>query len=270
MKSQELLSRYRQDDRNFRGVNLSGELLYGFDLEGIDLSGADLTKTDLRDTRFVGATLIGTQFCEAKTSAQLWWTVLASLFALAFLAVAAQLIGTFVVLFLVAILKPREGIFGFDNEWVEVIAGIIGLGVIVVTLYSSHRQGTLVMLSAFAIFVATTIVISALVDSLGVSVAALVFAFAGVSAIVFAGAVVFAGAIAGAVAVAIASALAFTGNVFSAGAAAQGSSNTILIALLTAALLLLIVSINFVIRQHMLSGSSRNKLIRDLAVGLSA
>ncbi len=125
------------------------------------------------------------------------------------------------------------------------------------------------MLSAFVVFVATAVVISAFVDSIGVSAAAIVFAFAGVSAIIFAVAVIFAVAIAGALAVA-AAALGFTGNVFSTVAITQSSFNTTLIVLLTVALLFPFVFFNFVISRHVLSGGSRNKLIRDLAVGFSS
>jgi uncharacterized protein YjbI with pentapeptide repeats len=37
MKAKELLSRYRQGERNFRGVDLSGEALRWANLEEIDL-----------------------------------------------------------------------------------------------------------------------------------------------------------------------------------------------------------------------------------------
>jgi uncharacterized protein YjbI with pentapeptide repeats len=37
MKAKELLSRYRQGERNFREVDLSGESLRGANLAGIDL-----------------------------------------------------------------------------------------------------------------------------------------------------------------------------------------------------------------------------------------
>ncbi|MGK7956790.1 MAG: pentapeptide repeat-containing protein [Crocosphaera sp.] len=62
MKAKELLAKYRTGERNFRGVNLSGESLQEQDLSGSDfteanLQGANFTNTNLENTLFTGAKL---------------------------------------------------------------------------------------------------------------------------------------------------------------------------------------------------------------------
>ena len=150
MKAKELLRRYRQGERNFRGVNLRGESLRGFDLKGIDLSEADLTKTDLRGTKFVSAALIDTQFCEAKIGTRRRWAVLAFLFAFALAMIAAFVTGAFVTGFLIGIIEPSQAVFGSGSDSAEVIAGIAGLSVIAVSLYFNYRQGILAAVGAVA------------------------------------------------------------------------------------------------------------------------
>ncbi len=149
MKAKELLSRYRQGERNFREVDLRGELLRGMNLAGIDLSGANLMKTDLRGTQFTDAKLAGAQFCESSTGTRRRWSVLVILLALALSGLAASLTGIFVAFFLIAIIEPSQATFS-DNESAEVIAGTAGLGVIAIALYFNYRQGLLATLGAVA------------------------------------------------------------------------------------------------------------------------
>lgn len=59
MNRDELLSRYANGDRDFRGVNLSGVDLRGVNLSGADLRGADLIGTDMRYADLTLATLSG-------------------------------------------------------------------------------------------------------------------------------------------------------------------------------------------------------------------
>jgi len=62
MEAKELLKRYNEKERDFRGanlswVNLSETDLHGIDLRGADLRGADLSGADLRGADLRGALL---------------------------------------------------------------------------------------------------------------------------------------------------------------------------------------------------------------------
>lgn len=75
LTAQDLRHRYRQGERNFAGVDLSGESLRGMNLRDINLSGADLNHTDIRSTNFTNAVLKGASFNLAKaglTTPQIW------------------------------------------------------------------------------------------------------------------------------------------------------------------------------------------------------
>ncbi|MDB9514902.1 pentapeptide repeat-containing protein, partial [Kamptonema animale CS-326] len=65
MKAQELLKRYAEGRRDFRGENLRG-----LSFKGKDLSGADFSETDIRGTNFSRANLTGAKFVEAKAGLQ--------------------------------------------------------------------------------------------------------------------------------------------------------------------------------------------------------
>ncbi|PZO42792.1 MAG: hypothetical protein DCF17_07885 [Shackletoniella antarctica] len=73
LTAKDLQRRYRAGERNFAGVDLSGESLRGMNLKGINLAGADLSRTDIRGTRFVNANLQGTQFTQARAGLQRRW-----------------------------------------------------------------------------------------------------------------------------------------------------------------------------------------------------
>ncbi|HBL11144.1 MAG TPA: pentapeptide repeat-containing protein [Cyanobacteria bacterium UBA11162] len=53
----QLLKQYASGERDFRGVNLSAQILTGVDLEGIDLSEAILDTIDLEGTNLTGVNL---------------------------------------------------------------------------------------------------------------------------------------------------------------------------------------------------------------------
>ena len=61
MKAQELLKRYADGRRDFRGKNLQG-----LSFEGKDLSGADFSEANIRGTNFSRANLTGAKFVEAQ------------------------------------------------------------------------------------------------------------------------------------------------------------------------------------------------------------
>ncbi|WP_054467109.1 pentapeptide repeat-containing protein [Planktothricoides sp. SR001] len=61
MKAKELLRRYADGRRDFRGENLRGQ-----SFKGKDLSGADFSKADIRGANFTNATLKNTKFNHAQ------------------------------------------------------------------------------------------------------------------------------------------------------------------------------------------------------------
>lgn len=70
MEAKELLQRYQQGERDFRGTNLEG-----VDLSGVDLSGIDLNGADIRGTNFSHATLIGANFCRVQAGLPRRWVM---------------------------------------------------------------------------------------------------------------------------------------------------------------------------------------------------
>lgn len=68
MKAKEVLKRYEQGERDFRGVNLRGQNFKGKNLSGCDFSQCDLTGANFRD-----AILTGTKFTQAKADLRTWW-----------------------------------------------------------------------------------------------------------------------------------------------------------------------------------------------------
>jgi uncharacterized protein YjbI with pentapeptide repeats len=328
MKANELLSRYRQGERNFRGVDLRGESLRGANLAGIDLSAANLTKTDLRGTKFTYAILTGAQFFKASMGTQRRWAALGLLCSLMLSTLTAFLLGAFINFCFISIVEPSQNVFETGNNFLEVTIGILVLGVSVISLYLTYRKGILATLGAVSIAVAVAFAIAVLIDT--VIPVAFAISVGGAFAITFAiaFAIAFAGAGAGAfaitIAITIAIAVALTGaavvaisvgfgavdtrtGIFAvagilavavAVAVAASRFFTVAVAVsvagivavigvgsalssvdipnvfpavgLTFVFVFFIIFINLKVSRRALSGDPRDKLIRDVAVGLSA
>ena len=53
MKASEVLSRYANGERNFRGATLRGQSFKGQDLSGADFSGADIRSANFANAKLV-------------------------------------------------------------------------------------------------------------------------------------------------------------------------------------------------------------------------
>lgn len=65
MTAEELLKRYEAGERDFRGVNLSEEILLWADLRGANLSGANLRRANFNWANLSGVDLTGSDLSEA-------------------------------------------------------------------------------------------------------------------------------------------------------------------------------------------------------------
>ena len=177
MKAAELLKRYANGERDFRGANLRGQSFKGCDLSGADFSGADI-----RSTNFTGATLCGANFSRAKAGLQKRWAI----GLLLVLWMLAGLAGFFLAFssYLVTLM--------FSSNFSEVIAGWVALSSLVVFLMF-FTEGV----SIFA-FVIIGAVIGAIISGPGSAAGVVLGSVAGTVA----GIVVFAGTITGVIAVA--------------------------------------------------------------------
>ncbi|MEM9978687.1 MAG: pentapeptide repeat-containing protein [Cyanobacteria bacterium P01_D01_bin.2] len=286
MKARELLKRYRLGERDFRGVDLSGESLRGMNLTGIDLSGADLSKTDLRGTNFTQAQLVRTEFAYARTGTRRRWIVPIVLVALLLLGLASVLLGLMFAMVLASLIATTDDPFGAGSDVSNIIGGAVGLVTLAISTFIYYHQGIWAMLGAVAAAVAVAVAgagAAALISTAalaGAGTTALAFSVAFAGAVTFAFAVAFAGiftfvvAFAGAVVGAVVGAVAFTvastfAFIFAFANSFTGElPNTILIGILSSLTALLFTGINFTVARRALTGDPRDRLVRDLAVNL--
>jgi len=202
MKAHEVLKRYADGRRDFRGENLRGQ-----SFKGKDLSGADFSEADIRGANFTNAKLTGANFSRAKAGLQRRWATA--------LVIASWLLSGVSVFFL-----------GFASNYVasifdlSIIKSAIHGWVTLITLVVFFLIGIRKGLIAFAFAVAVAFAFAG-----AFSTGAFAFAFTGVLkfaggiaatvafavAFAFAGAVVF--AVAGAFAKAAAGTFVFAGAV---------------------------------------------------------
>ena len=77
MKASEIVNRYANGERDFRGVSLRG-----LSFKGKNLSGADFSSTDIRGTNFTEAILVGANFSGAKAGISNVWVFILAIFTL--------------------------------------------------------------------------------------------------------------------------------------------------------------------------------------------
>ena len=238
MKASEVLRRYKEGERNFRGVNFRGQ----------DLSGVDFSYADIRSADFTGANLRGANFTGAQTGLQRRWTI--------FLVMISWLLSGLSGFFfwfngiLISLILDFSKIENQVAGWAALIVTIIIFAIII-------RQG----IGAIAVVVAIAFA----------GAFAFVFAVAGPFdfAFAFAGAFAIAGAFAGAVAFAFAIAVArpfafaFAGAFTIALAATRAFPGAILIAVAGA-------TISIYIAWQSMKGDEKYTLVRKIAIAFAA
>lgn len=291
MKARELIQRYRQGERDFRGVDLRDQSLRGANLQSIDLSGANLIRTDLRGTKLDKAQLISTDFDSAHIGTQRRWIAPVLLSSLLLSIVTYFLLGAFLAAFFTAILESSANIFDLRNSVAEVAAGALGLWMIATTFWVYYRQGFLAALGAVAgavagaFAIAITIAVAIAVASTGTDTSAVSAALASAISVSFAGsvAITFAGAISVAFAIAFTIAFvvansrtfAFTIAIATAGTVAVAATFTgtvaedsVSIPSLVFITVLLTTAVNYLVAYRAVNGDSRDRLVRDVSVRL--
>ena len=137
MKASEVLKRYAEGRRDFRGESLRGQ-----SFKGKDLSGADFSEADIRGAKFTKANLRGTKFSEAKAGLQKRWAIVLVIVAWLFSGISGIFLGF--IGYLVALI--------FDSSNTEnQISGWIVLVVLIVFFFITIRQGIVAGLGAFAV-----------------------------------------------------------------------------------------------------------------------
>lgn len=216
LTAKELYKRYRQGERNFVGVNLSGESLCGINLRGINLREADLSHADLRGTNLTDAILAGAKLCGVKTGTQQRWVVPKLLIAWTLTAVSSVLSTTFWSYFATILFNPIGSHPTTDTVYGDIICAMVGIAILFSFFLSSYFRGILATLGVgiaivagiVAFVVAVTFAVAGADTAASAGFVAVFVAFAATTAVAFAGAIATSGAIAGFAAIAIAVAIA--------------------------------------------------------------
>lgn len=254
MKAQEVLKRYADGRRDFRGENLRG-----LSLQGKDLSGADFSEADIRGTNFSRANLTGAKFVGAKAGLPIPWVIFLLIVCCGLSALSE---------FLVAYLSYFISLI-FSPDINNLIVGWTSLLVIFVfdffLIYRGLSAFTVAITIAGAIAGAIAVAgVVAVAGAVAVAVAG-AFAFAGAAAFAVAGAFAFAGAAAFAVAGAFAFAGAVAGAVAGAFAVAGAVAKVFIVIVA-----ILLTSVNSYIGWRAIKGDSRDVWIRRIAVDFAA
>ncbi|MEO0769945.1 MAG: pentapeptide repeat-containing protein [Cyanobacteria bacterium J06649_4] len=286
MKAKELRNRYRQGERNFREVNLSGENLQGMDLQGIDLSNADLSKTGLQGTNFTRALLVRAKFDEATTGAKLQWSVPVLVLVVVVALLAAIVSGAGTAWCIASAVDPSRELLSVDGAFLQRTTGISQTVLVIAALYLGYRHGSLAMLSTIAMSVIAALLMTIIGSGLGSaeqagSAGGLVAQV--VTIIVVAnGILILAGAItkvaldleafiaSAAVFLLVALAAALSASVGATGDGTITESRVLPLLLFTFLVVTASVALSFLIGHRAIEGSPQDKVFRDVAVGLWA
>jgi uncharacterized protein YjbI with pentapeptide repeats len=164
LSAKELYQRYCQGERNFVGVDLSGQSLRGINLRDIDLRGANLSNTDLRGTNLTDAKLVGAKLCGAKTGTLRRWAVPKVLVASIVISTASLLTAMLWTVFAVVMFNPNGSLKATGTIIGDIAFGIVGLATMIGLLLSFYRRGTLGSVGIATAIVASGIVVACLVS----------------------------------------------------------------------------------------------------------
>lgn len=149
VNAKELMRRYRQGERDFRGMDLSGESLRGMNLKGIDLTGANLSKTDLRGTNFTRAELVDTNFNYTRTGFRRRWILPIGLLIIFLLGSVSLVLGFLVAGLVISLVDPTRDLF--RNVISPRAFGFTGLVAIIVSLFLYYRKGNITLLGLLVV-----------------------------------------------------------------------------------------------------------------------
>ena len=136
MKASEVVKRYQQGERDFRGVNLRGQ-----SFKGQNLSGADFSEADIRGTNFKGAILRRVKFRGAKAGLQKRWAITL---------VFVSLVISFLSGFLFALVGYQVSLIFNSSSLGNQFAGWTSLIMLIIFYIFMFRKGLGAALGAFA------------------------------------------------------------------------------------------------------------------------
>jgi uncharacterized protein YjbI with pentapeptide repeats len=290
LTAKELQRRYRDGDRNFANVDLSGESLRGMNLKDIDLSGADLSKTDIRGTRFVNAILQGTVLRQVRAGLSQSWLILHIALGLFIASVFSLIAAVFYAIFSTYFFSPE--IIQTATILPSLLISVLVLLILIIIGYQGLSFKALSNIFSLVGGMSLVTVLSTTIVANGnVAIGIIVVLFAGVVSAIVSGGFAIASAVGITVSGAIAStegliiavlvtligsyagALTAAGSV--AGAVAFSPTGSIIVAtqitvVVSAAVAFIVTSLSSYVAWCALKGDEKFKLVRLFALALGS